>query len=94
MARLHQLVVAAAETTNLEELGSILIEASQLARQQGQAPHTVPEVRFISFQIAFAGDGDMPHMTYYKSILDYCTDNEHNNTPKGEAPSEPTRQTS
>lgn len=93
MARLHQIVVAAAETTNLEELAAYLVEACRIVIASDNMPHRNFAVRFLCFQIAFAGDGDIEIKSYYKSILDFSQDNVDINEPEGE-PSEPSRTSS
>jgi hypothetical protein len=93
MARIHELAVLAADTTNLIDLSGYLVEATKLVIGD-MPPHTHPVVRLICHMIAFAGDGDLASPTYYKEILDYCVDNLETEKPEGELPREPDRKAS
>lgn len=88
MARLHELVVLTSESTNLLELSGFLMEAVQIVLDHPEkiAPHLHPCVRFICYQIAFAGDGDIKMHEYYKDILDYCVVNAEFEVPIGKVP--------
>lgn len=94
MAEIHQLGIKATDTTNLLELSTILDKAVNMAIEAGVVPHLHPVVRLICHMIGFAGDGDIPSPTYYKDILDFCLENEDNETQKGKAPNEPPRKAS
>lgn len=95
MALIHQLAVKASETTNLIELGQLLVEVCTIAMEGDIPTYKHPVVRLICHMISFSGDGDIPTDYYYKDVLQYCIDNADNEgEPEGEVPNEPSRQSS
>lgn len=94
MSAICKLAVRASETTNLLDLGQILIEVCNIALEEKLPPYQHPVVRLVCHMIAFSGDGDYPSEVYYKDVLQYCIDNADNEEPEGVLPSEPTRTSS
>lgn len=89
MARIHQLAVMSVENTNLMELASLLSEAVPLVIEANpnKQIHEHPAIRLICYNIAFAGDGDIPMHEYYRDVLEYCKDNAEFETEQGVEPS-------
>lgn len=94
MARIHQLGIQSADNNNLLELAGYLAEAVTIVLEEGLSPHDHPIIRLISYQIAFAGDGDIELLEYYRQVLDYCKENADFEQPIGEPPRVKDRQTS
>lgn len=93
MARIHQLAMMSVENTNLSELANILLEAVQavIDANPNKLIHEHPAIRLICYNIAFAGDGDIPVHEYYRDVMEYCKDNAEFETEQGVAPSAQTR---
>lgn len=88
MARIHQLAVMSIDNTNLLELASILIEAVTILHDAVYPKpfHVHPAIRLICYNIAFAGDGDIPVHEYYRDVLEYCKANAEFDSPDEKEP--------
>lgn len=64
--------VETAGTTDLIVLTRILNEVVVECLQHNVVPFTDPAVMLLSRQIAFAGNGDNPDISYYKRCYEQC----------------------
>lgn len=73
MAIRHMLALHAGDTSDLIELAEILTGAvKEVMDEDKVSPYQDPAVRLICFQIAFAGNGDVPFYQYYADIHNFC----------------------
>jgi hypothetical protein len=72
MSERFQYAMASVQNGNLIELARHLTGAVAECLRENQYPHHDPAVRFICFQIAFAGNGDNVAQTDYEKLYEYC----------------------
>ena len=80
MYKRFELAVRAVEETDLLQLSMWLNEAVTECMVQGTAPHTDPAIMIMCYQIAFAGNGDVPDGAYYRGLLRKCQEKIDNPT--------------
>lgn len=72
MSQRWRWAIAATEMNDLVQLARLLTGAVLEAAGEGAMPHLDPAVKLISYQIALAGNGDLPTQLLYDKIFDYC----------------------
>lgn len=72
MASRHAIALASHETTDLIELARMLIGCCEEAIANDIDPYMDVACRLVSFQIAFAGNGDITFYEYYTDAYNFC----------------------
>src|SRR5690349_19031486 len=72
MGKRYGWAVAAVDTNDVFELCRLLAYAAKEAMEEKNAPHNDPAVRLIAHHVAFALNGDLPHLKFYQDTYAYC----------------------
>jgi hypothetical protein len=72
MTSRHTIAINSLNTNDLFVLSDMLKVAVQDAISHESPPYQDPAIRIICHQIAFAGNGDLPFMKYYKDAYSFC----------------------
>ena len=68
----HKSAIAAIGIHDLSQLAVLLAAAVKDCQDNELLPNREPAVMLISYQIAFAGNGDFPMAAFYKDMYEYC----------------------
>lgn len=72
MALRHKLAIDAINTQDLYALAEHYKIAVKEVIDENKNPYTDGACRLIAYQIAFAGNGDLPFREYYEQVSEYC----------------------
>lgn len=70
----YDLALRAGDIGNLIELARILTSVAQEAAHEGVYPHLDPAVQLVCYQIAQAGNGNLPANGLYERLREFCLD--------------------
>lgn len=68
----HRWAMEATQMNDLTELARLLTGAVHETLNEGGLPHLDPACRLLCYQIALAGNGDLPFHSLYLKMYDYC----------------------
>lgn len=93
----HAIAINCLATNDLYVLADSLKEAVADAINHEVSPYNDPACRIICHQLAFAGNGDLPFMRYYKDAHAFCVTQvelDNQNLPEKKDAQVPTYKTS
>lgn len=97
MASRHAIALESQNTTDLALLAEMMVIAAREVQAEQKMPCNDVAVRLICFQIAFAGNGDIPFYQYYIDAYEFCEKTviqDQLGFPTKDKPNEPVHQAS